>query len=165
MIIESKIDSANYMKLMFTLIYRKPATFFLLLLGLIAIIISVPFFLGFNVQFEKPPYLELFFGIFILFVFPIIIYLSTKRNYKTNLRFQERITYEFTEDKIKMSGESFNSEMDWLKIYKIQELKNWVLIYQNRAAANIIPKESFDDKIDDFREMVKKKNIKYKLKK
>ena len=163
MIIESKIGSSSYMKLMFTLIYRKPATIFLLVLGLVSIIISIIYFLGFNIQFDKPPFLELFFGLFILFGFPIIIFLSTKRNFKTNLRFQERITYEFTEDKIKMSGESFNSEMDWSKIYKIQELKNWVLIYQNRAAANIIPIESFNDKIDDFREMVKKKKIKYKL--
>lgn len=55
--------------------------------------------------------------------------------------------------------------MDWTKIYKILELKNWILIYQNRQIANLIPKEYFGDNLHEFKELVKRKGIKAKLKK
>jgi hypothetical protein len=41
---------------------------------------------------------------------------------------------------MKLTGETFNTEMKWDKTYKIEELKNWFLIYQSKKTANIIPK-------------------------
>ena len=61
-------------------------------------------------------------------------------------------------------GETFTSEMDWSKIHKILELKDWVLIYQSNSTANIIKKEYFGEKIEEFRALVRNKGIKAKLK-
>lgn len=72
--------------------------------------------------------------------------------------------YEFTSEKIKITGETFNSELDWGKTYEIKELKDWILIYQNRQVANVLPKESFGENIKDFRILVKSKNLNAKLK-
>lgn len=76
----------------------------------------------------------------------------------------EKISYEITEKYIRIKGESFNSAMDWTKIFKILELKNWILIYQNEQAATIIPKVAFGEKISEFRNMVKSKKINSELK-
>jgi hypothetical protein len=65
---------------------------------------------------------------------------------------------------MKITGETFSSEMDWSKIYKVLELKNWILIYQSKLIANAIPKESFDDNLESFKEIVRNKNIKVKFK-
>jgi len=55
--------------------------------------------------------------------------------------------------------------MTWEKTYKVQELKDWFLIYQNKLVANVIPKSSTDLDIVEFRRIVKNQNVKSKLKK
>ena len=150
---------------MFALTYRKPTMIFLAIVGLIMFIGSILYFLGFNVPFDSPPYFQIIFGFCLIAILPYSIYSTSKKNFSTHSRLQEKIIYVFTDEKIKQIGESFNSEMDWSKIYKIIELKGWILIYQNRQTANLIPKEFFGDNISEFRELVKKKGIKAKMRK
>jgi len=64
-----------------------------------------------------------------------------------------------------ITGESFTSQLNWEKTYKVAELNHWILIYQNRQVANVIPKESFKDQLTEFRALIKSKNINQKLKK
>jgi hypothetical protein len=149
---------------MYTLAYRKPIMIFLTIVGLIMFIGSIFYFLGFNVPIDSPPYFQIVFGFFIIGILPFSIYRNGKKNFSSHGRLQEKIIYEFTDEKIKIVGETFNSELDWTKTYKIAELKDWILIYQNRQIANILPKESFGEKISDFRSLVKRKNVKAKLK-
>jgi len=62
------------------------------------------------------------------------------------------MTYEFFDQKMKITGESFNSELDLTKSYKIQEIRNWFLIYQSRQVANFIPKGNLSsDQINNMR--------------
>ena len=164
MIIETKLDFKRYLKLMYTLTYRKPIMIFLSIVGLTMFIGSIFYFLGFNVPVDSPPYFQIVFGFFIIAILPFSIYWSGKKNFSSHGRLQEKIIYEFTDEKIKITGETFNSELDWGKTYKIKELKDWILIYENRQIANILPKESFGEKIKDFRILVKSKNVNAKLK-
>ncbi len=164
MIIETKLDFKRYLKLMYTLTYRKPIMIFLMIVGLTMFISSIYYFLGFNVPVDSPPYFQIVFGFFIIAILPFSIYWSAKKNFSSHGRLQERIIYEFTDEKIKITGETFSNELDWTKTYKIAELKDWILIYQNRQIANILPKESFGEKISDFKILVKNKNVKAKLK-
>ena len=164
MIIETKLDFKRYLRLMYSLTYCKPIMIFLTIVGLTMFIGSILYFLGFNVPIDSPPYFQFIFGFFIIAILPFSIYRSGKKNFSSHGRLQEKIIYEFTDERIKITGETFNSELDWTKTYKITELKNWILIYQNRQIANILSKDSFGDKISEFRTLVKSKNIKAKLK-
>ena len=164
MIIETKLDFKSYLKLMYSLTYRKPIMIFITIVGLIMFLSSIFYFLDFNVPVDSPPYFQIVFGFFIIAFLPFSIYWSGKKNFSSHSRLQERIIYEFTDEKIKITGETFSSELDWTKTYKITELKDWILIYQNRQIANILMKESFAEKISDFRILVKSKNVKAKLK-
>lgn len=73
--------------------------------------------------------------------------------------------YEFTNDKIIISGESFHTELSWDKTYKVLELNKWILIYQSRLAANILAKEAFGDQLDAFKTLVKSTKIRNNFKK
>jgi len=114
---------------------------------------------------DNPPYFQIIFGLFTLIVIPGSVYFSAKKNFKTSQRLQEEIQYEFTNDKFKLTGSSFSNEMTWDKTYKIQELQNWFLVYQNRKVANIIPKRNLSsEQTEDLRNLFKTfKNIKLKL--
>lgn len=164
MIIETKLDFKRYLKLMYTLAYRRPIMIYLTIIGLAMFLLSIFHFSGIIVPFDSPPYFQILFGFWIIALLPVSVYWSGKKNFSSNGRLQEKIIYEFTDEKIKITGETFSSEMDWAKTHKIIELKNWIIIHQNRQTANILPKESFGEKISDFRLLVKSKNIKAKLK-
>jgi hypothetical protein len=164
MIIETKLDFNGYLKLMYTLTYRKPIVIFLTIIGWTMFIGSILYFMGFNIPADSPPYFHVCFGFFVVAILPFSIYWSGKKNFASNSRIQERIVYEFIDDKIKITGETFNSELGWEQTYKIKELKNWILIFQNRQSANILPKEAFGEKLNDFRMLVKSKHVKANLK-
>ncbi|MGV8828214.1 MAG: YcxB family protein [Breznakibacter sp.] len=71
--------------------------------------------------------------------------------------------YEITEELIIVTGESFNSQMTWEKTYKVLELKEWFLFYQNKLVANVVPKEFIGNQTHELREIIKRQNIKCKL--
>jgi len=151
---------------MYTLTYRKPIVISLTIFGLIIFLLPVFYFLGINFSFVAPPYFQLALGFSIVAFLPYSVFRGAKKNFTSHARLQEKISYEFTEDKIIITGDTFNSEMDWTKTHKITELKNWFLMYQNIQIANLLPKDAFtDSQIIEFRNLVKSKNIKAKLKK
>jgi len=165
MTIETKLDLNGYLKLMYTLTYRKPLIIFLTIIGLMMFFGSILYLLGFKIPFDGPPIFQITFGFFITAILPFSVYRSGKKNFFSHGRLHEKIIYEFTEEKIKQVGETFNSEMDWTKIYKIQELKDWILIYQNRQMAFLLPKKSFGDNLYYFKNLVKSKGVKANLRK
>jgi hypothetical protein len=165
MIIEIKLDFKRYLRLMFSLTYRKPLIIFLTIIGLMMFIGSILYFLGLNVPFDRPPYFQIILGFIIVGIIPFSIYRSTRKNFSSEGRLQEKTIYEFTDDRIKITGETFSLEMTWTKVYKIIELKEWILIYHNKLVANIIPKESFGEDLSDFKNLLTNKNINIKLKK
>ena len=163
--IETRLEFKKYLKLVYRQSFLNGKMIFFALLGIAMFVVPLLHFLGFNIPYDNPPYFQLFLGFFIVFIIPILVFYSAKRNFNSNGRLQEKITYDFTEETIKITGETFNSEMDWSKIYRIKELKNWVLIYQSKLIMNIIYKESFGKDIEEFRELVIKKNVKTNIKK
>jgi len=112
------------------------------LLGLFMVLFSILFFLGIYRATENTPYTPMFFGLITIFL-PYSIYKQSKKSFYSNKRLQENIKYFFDEEKMEVKGESFNAISNWEKFFKVTELRNWILIYQNNLIANIIPKSSF----------------------
>jgi hypothetical protein len=163
MMVETKLDFKKYLWFLFGKTYQKPLMIFLTVCGLTIFITSGLYFLGIKIPFEDPPYFQVWFGLFLLLILPYVIHRSARRNFSSRGKLQEKIIYEFTEERIIVTGETFKSEIDWSKIYRIVELKNWILIYQNKISAYFLPKESFGKNLDEFRNLVKNKVTRYRL--
>jgi len=159
MTIETKLDFKRYLELMFAMAYRKPIMIVYNLLGLILLTLPLIYFLGGNISYDKPPYFQLVFAVFILALLPFSVYTSAKKNFASPGKLREKIIYEITEENILMTGETFELKIEWDKIHKIMELKKWVLIYPNKKAAFILPKEDFGERISDFRTLVRSKRF------
>lgn len=155
MTIETKLDFKEYRKLMFILAYRKPTTVLMLALGTLMIIASTLYFLGVAIPFfTEPPYFSLAFGLLVVILLPLSIASSARKRFSSGSALHETIVYEFTDDNMLIKGESFGSELSWSKVLKVVELKDWILIYQNRAVANAIPKSSFSsEQLVEFRQL------------
>ncbi|MCK3684602.1 YcxB family protein [Maribellus sp. YY47] len=148
---------------MYILTYRRRAFIFSTVLGFIFLVFSLLYLLGIIISDELPVFPMVFSALILIFI-PISVYFSAKKNFYTHGRLQEQIVYEITDKEINISGESFKSQMTWEKTYKVQELKDWFLIYQNKLVANVIPKNSTDLDIVEFRRIVRNQNVKSKLK-
>ena len=63
-----------------------------------------------------------------------------------------------------VQGESFKSEIAWGKIHKILVLKHWVLIYQNSAAANLVPKKVMSgEQLSGFNKLIHEVTERHKI--
>jgi hypothetical protein len=77
----------------------------------------------------------------------------------------ELISYEFTDETIVISGISVSYTKNWNEIFKVEELKNWILIYPTPQVVNTIAKEAFGDNLIEFKNLIKSKGIKTNFRK
>lgn len=92
---------------------------------------------------------DIFVGIVIIILLPVRYYFALRTAYNKSLRAHEKIEYDITDKGIIGIGETWRMEIDWSKTYKIEETKNWFLIYENPRSKIIIPKETMT--VDDIK--------------
>jgi len=161
--ITTKLSVEDYVKVNYHLFYRKwPIKgmtgfgIFFILLALITLISSDNF-----------SWFLLIFGLAITVGLRAQVYFAAMRNYKSDGRVREQIDYQFDNEEIRITGESFNSRLTWDKIYSVTENKDWILIWQNQQIANVVPKRDFKDgELQTFKEIVNSQSgLKNRLKK
>ena len=140
--IESQINLKEYIKLMYSLTYRRPLMIIMTIVGLLIVIVSLKNAIVRD-HWVDFPYQTLFFGIILLIFIPASIYWNAKKNFNSTPRIKERMVYTFEPEEFHILGESFNSSMSWDKVFKVQETKGWLLIYHNKIVASLIPRSSF----------------------
>ena len=162
--ISFQLEEKEYVKLMFFLTYRKPIIIFCTIAGAVMLTFSLLHFAGLYMVNSQSPYIPLVAGFFMAVYMPIAVYRNAIKTFRSNKLLQERINYLFDLEKLSVQGESFNSELAWKNIHKILELKNWVLIYQNSAVANLIPLKSFEpNQLASFKTLIKEMSGTYSI--
>jgi hypothetical protein len=165
MIIETKLEQKEFIKVMFILTYRKPLYILFTSLGFLPLLIPAFYFHEGAILPMSDIIVQLICSSYFFVFLPITIYYNARKNFSTNVRIQEKITYEISESKIKCTGETFTSERTWEKLHKILELNNWIILYESRSTGSFIPKEAFGDRLTEFKDLVRSKPfIKQKLK-
>lgn len=157
----SKLEFQPYLKLMFYLTFRRPIMLLFLIIGGVFIL---------NALFQfTPGSQQTSVGLMVGIVMPIYlvtaVYWRTRKIFQTNKRLSERMTYELDSERIRVSGETFASEMDWSGVHKIEELRHWFLIYSSGQTANLVPKSALGGQEEILIDLLKKTGVKRKLKK
>ena len=134
MIIKSRLTEKDFINVNFTMWLRRPLI--KILIGIYGLI----FLSGLiSLIFSKAHLSQVLATFLFITLLPILIYFAAKRNYASNKRISETIEYKFEKDVLIVTGESFNSQLTWDKVYKVTKTKNWLVIWQNRQVANVIP--------------------------
>jgi hypothetical protein len=159
----TKLTQNDFIKVSLHILYRKFIIKFFTGIWLFSLLVSIPTLLTSPIG---DTWIQFIFPFFLVFGIPIFTFLSAKSNYKSNKRISETITYEFNDETIIITGESFDAKLTWDKIYSVTENKTWILIWQNKQVANVIPKKDFIyDDLKKFKDLVRKqKAFKNKLK-
>ena len=155
MIVKTHITFRDYVKLLYTLAYKKPMMIFLLFIDLLLILWVVFYYTGF-LNLPKPVIYQYITLVLITLVQPLVIYMTIRENYYSSSHLMEPVTIEFSKEEIKITGDSFYTVLTWGKTYKTVELRNWFMIYQNTLSAVIIPKRAFEaGRMEVFIELLK----------
>lgn len=85
---------------------------------------------------------NLVLGLILGLLLPLAALVSAKQSYATNKMMHEELYYEIDEEAVKIHGETFNNEVMWKSLWKIVELKDWIVLYQSKTLANFIPKRA-----------------------
>lgn len=119
---ESKIQQAEYSKLVFTLQYRNLTILFATVIGLNLMLST---FLA-----EEASLYATVFGASMCLL-PLLISLMIKRYYNKFTNYHETLQCEINVDTITIKGETFSTTERWTNIQKMIELRNWFVIYAN----------------------------------
>lgn len=158
----TKIEFKDYLNWNIQMILRRPI--------MLVFPIAISFILFNNIDLILS--FDIFSVIYVVVVLLIIIWMpiktrqKIKKDFESNKTLQEEITYQFTNEKIEITGETFHSEVSWTTVFKVNELKDWFMIYQGNNAVNLVPKKNFTpQQKQDLRNLITSHNIKCKLRK
>jgi len=151
----TSITFREYAKLLFTLTYKKPTMILIVCIGLIMTGWIGGYWSGLLPVPEPLIYQYITLSL-IAVVQPAFIYSIIRKNYLSSNHLRELLEIIFTEKLIIVKGNSFLTELTWEKTFKVVELTNWFLIYQNNLSAIIIPKRVFAiNECDQFKGLLR----------
>lgn len=152
--LKAKVTIRQYLKLLFSLAYSKPLMIFLIAVALLLVLWIILFHLQI-LNLPQPVIYQYITLLLIAVIQPTVILTTIIRNYYSSNHLRETLDMDLTDDQIKIRGESFYMEILWTKIYKVDEKKNWFLIYQNNLSAILIPKKELSsDQIKQVQEIL-----------
>ena len=130
----SKIDLRDYRNLIFRLTYTTPLILYANIMGLAIMFSSI-------LSGNYNNILNMAIGLFLILM-PVAVIVQSNKNFHATRMLNERTSYEFDAKNIHIMGETFSSTIEWSSLFKVKELKRWVLLYTGENVANIVSKNS-----------------------
>jgi hypothetical protein len=156
--ISAKVGFKEYVKLLLGVAYKKPMMWVILGVGLSMLSWVVSYWCGLTILPDPQFYQYTTLGLIFL-VQPTVIYLTIRRTYISSNHLSESLEMVFDPKHIRITGQSFYTELAWARIFKVVELREWYMIYQNSLSAILVPKRAFRGGEESaFRRMVRSVN-------
>jgi amino acid permease len=148
--ITTQLSQQEYCKLFLQLSYKQRLYQIITMMGILLLILSivrffVPSFIPSGVQ-----WFLLCFSIYVLVLFPVIVWLRAKRIYKISPGLQGTINYQFTENGVAIKGGDKESEFEWRDFARAQQTKSFLLLYNYNRAAYFIKLEDLTQEQMEF---------------
>lgn len=167
MVLKIKVTFEEYIRLLFMLMYTKPLLIFIVSVDILLLTWIFVYYTSL-MDVSEPSYYQFFATLLITVFQPTGFFYIIWRNYHSSNQLTEELEINLSPTLIKVRGDSFYMELLWDKIYKVIEMKNWFLIYQNTLSAVIIPKQSLsEEEVNQFISLLGTipPNVRVKLKK
>jgi hypothetical protein len=140
--INTKISQDDYITLMQTLAKKRPWYYIGMFYFIVFVVMAV---YNFATSSIRESLISLAPGAFLIIAFGLYLpYVRKKawtKLYASNARLQENIEWDFDNNILRLTAESFYAEKNLNKAHKILELKSWFLVYEDKVVANLLPKK------------------------
>jgi hypothetical protein len=159
--IKTKLTEKDFINVNLVILYKKLSI--KIAIGLVVLVALLSLY--YSISNNKPFAFDTISWPLIFFVLlPLFTIIGAKRNFRSNERIKETIEYKFEDDYLHVKGESFTSQLSWDKIFKVTLDKNWLLIWQSRQVANVIPRRDiWEGDVKKLKEILDRHNVKNNL--
>jgi len=167
--VKAKLNFEEYLRLNFSLLLRDKRVWISIFLVVMLVIMLVEKRIteGQWADSEVKLVLLLSLTVFLFLILPLLTYLRTKNYFEKNPLLSESTTFYFEPERIEVVTLESHTTLTWRRIYKIKEFNHYLLIYQNRHIAYVVPKKAFDSMADmeTVKNMIRNKTkLGYRLK-
>ncbi len=147
--VDTALTPAQYFQLSLLLTYTNLMIVYFTFLGLFMLFVQV-----WQGKYEFLP-IQTSMGLLAL-ILPVTVYSQSRKNYKTNYYLHEVLRYEFNQDRIITTGQTFTNTISWASLHKVKESKNWFLLYTSNLTMLPIPKADFvsPEDLQDFKQII-----------
>ncbi len=159
-IAKNKLSREQYTKMNFYVSRRR---LLWVSVTLAALFTGVYFFVGAQYRNDSTSTWIIGFTIFYLLLFPLLVYVKSRRIYGKVKWMGENKTYTMNDIEIRIDGETANMSIQWPNIDEVVERKSDFLILAfHKKSAIVLPFTSFDEPGDTERlkELIRSKSIK-----
>ena len=146
--VSTLLTKDDYTRCLFRTTYRKPGNIVTTIAGVVFIGISV--YLSMRSGRDYSDFLTIAIPGIFLIVSPVIQVFIARKNTFKNPALQFNVEYTFGDEGIGVKGISFESSFAWLHIFKVQEDREFLLLYLNKRGAYFIKKDVFTQQQIDF---------------
>lgn len=167
--VKAKLNFEEYLRLNFSLLLRDKRVWLSIFLVAMLVIMLVEKRIteGQWADSEVKLILLVSLTVFLFLVLPLLTYLRTKSYFEKHPLLSEETTFYFESKRIEVVTLESHTTLTWRRIYKIKEFNHYILIYQNRHIAYVVPKKAFDSvaEMEKVKEMIRTKTkLGHKLK-
>lgn len=142
--VSQSLSQEEFVRFSFLRYFRRPVI--LIIYSLFILFAAFMAYVEFQGSDPDLSFIFPFLGILILL--PLVVFYSARSVFKTSHAIREPVTYEFSDEWVSAKAEKYDFRQSWDLIYKVEETKNWFLIFTNRINAIYLKKESFEDEAD-----------------
>jgi hypothetical protein len=158
--VKTKIAEKDFILVNYQLLWMKPIIKVLIAFSSFLIAYEVYYTIQYPDFYDRN--MILYIGLIVFWI--VMIWWVARRNYRTNKRIQENLTYTIEADKLMIAGESFKVELSWDKVFRVIKTKKWVLVFQSRQSANLISRnECSEEVMNKLKSVCSQNNIKNNL--
>ncbi len=136
-IVEVRVDikEFEFIRLSYTLIYSNAFVFVFSVFALTALIEVA----GYDLEELEENLFLLILGIAGVFLFPTMVFIQTRKQYRSNSQLHEVVNFTFDEDHFELVGRSFAKEYDWANLMRIKTTKKFIILFTSGREGFFIP--------------------------
>jgi hypothetical protein len=142
--ITTHLSRSEFSSLIFWKYIKRPVTIIFSIMGMITFLLAALDFAGIIDIYPDQPWLELFIGLTVMLL-PFLASLRARKQYDSLKRLHSDINYTFSEDRILVKGDEFESSYSWNTLRKFEERPGYVLLYHSKISAEIIHRKSLTE--------------------
>lgn len=143
--VKAQLNFQEYLRLNFSLLLRSKMVWLSVVLAVLLSIMLVEKRITEGEWADSEIKLGLLFSltVFLFLLLPILTYLRTKKYFENTPSLSEPTTFYFNQERIEVVTSDSHATLTWRRVYKVREFQHYLLIYQNRHIAYLVPKKAF----------------------
>lgn len=140
--------------------FLKPLPIIILFFTLVNLFLLLNYFFRWFYFSLTFPWIQVALVVTVMIVVPLYFYFNNRNEFYANIPMQEYKVFEFTDIDVRISNSSSSVLIEWQNFYKVEESKEFLILFYDYATAYFILKSDFesDEQLQQVFDIIKTKS-------